>query len=224
MATTIWRISEECLRIIYGGNIPVAGKVDIEELKISVCQVTNGLLKTEYFQINGKTGESIPNGTSLGLYEGILVSKWKNVSQCTLPVKPIKLPRNMGIYSLFDPNNPSFEFIPVQMGQWGLLQSQPLINDLLGQCGYENFGMQIVFSKDISSDDPSNPTTVSMRLAIMDIAQYGDFDPLPILPEMEFMVKQQVCALYGAEITSDKLVDAGHKEQKGVPINQQTQS
>lgn len=224
MATTVFKLAEECGRIIYGGNIPVAGKVDIEELKISVCQVVNSLLKTEYFQINNKMGEAIPNGTVLGLYESIAVTKWKNVSQCTLPVKPIKLPRNMGVFSIFDPENPSFEFIPLQMGQWGLLQSQPMINDILGQCGYENFGMQVVFTKDISSDDPNNPTLVNMRLAILDISQYGDYDPLPILPEMEFTVKQQVCALYGAELVADKIVDAGHKEQRGIPINQQTQS
>lgn len=223
MATTIFRLAEECSRIIYGGNIPVGGKVDIEELKLSVCQVINQLLKTEYFQINGKLGENIPNGTVLGLYENILVTTWKNVSQCTLPVKPVKLPRNMGIFSIFDPNNPAFEFIPLQMGQWGLLQSQPLINDLLGQCGYENFGMQIVFTKDITNGDPLNPTMVSMRLAIMDISQYGDYDPIPVLPEMEFTIKQQVCAMYGAEMVADKIVDVGHKEQKGVPINQQTQ-
>jgi len=224
MATTVYKIADECARIIYGGNIPDAGKVHIEELKTSVCQVVNQLLKTEYLQINGKLGEKIPNGTVLGLYEDIEVTSWKNVSQCMLPVKPIKLPRNIGVYSIFDPENPSFEFIPLQNGQWGLLQSQPLINDLLGQCGYENYGMQIVFTKDISSGDVNNPTKVSMRLVIMDISQYGDFDPLPILPEMEFSVKQQVCALYGAEMVSDKVIDPGRKEMKGVPINQQSQS
>jgi len=224
MATTVYKIADECARIIYGGNIPDAGKVHIEELKTSVCQVVNQLLKTEYLQINGKLGEKIPNGTVLGLYEDIEVTSWKNVSQCMLPVKPIKLPRNIGVYSIFDSENPSFEFIPLQNGQWGLLQSQPLINDLLGQCGYENYGMQIVFTKDISSGDVNNPTKVSMRLVIMDISQYGDFDPLPILPEMEFSVKQQVCALYGAEMVSDKVIDPGRKEMKGVPINQQSQS
>jgi hypothetical protein len=223
MATTVYKLADECARIIYGGNIPDAGKVHIEELKNAVCQVANQLLKTEYFQINGKIGETIPNGTMLALYENIAVTKYKNVSQAILPVMPVKLPRNMGVFMIFDPENPAFEFIPLQMGQWGLLQSQPLINDLLGQCGYEPFGMQILFTKDITNNDPLNPTTVSMRLAILDIAQYGDYDPLPVLPEMEFVIKQQVCAMYGAELVADKIVDAGHKEQKGTPINQQTQ-
>jgi len=224
MATTLYRLAEESARIIYGGNIPVAGKVSLEELKISTCQVINQLLKTDYLQVNGRLGEAIPNGTVLALYENIEVTKWKNVSQCQLPIKPIKLPRNMGVFKLFDPDDPSKEYIPLQNGQWGLLLSQPLLNDLLGQCGYENYGMQIVFTKDITNSDPLNPTKVSMYLAIMDMSQYGDYDPLPVLPEMEWMIKKEVCALYGVEVTSDKVVDPGRKEQKGVPINQQTQS
>src|ERR1700749_1402262 len=157
MATTIFKIAEECGRIIYGGNIPDAGKVSLDELQISVCQVVNQLLKTEHLQVNGAVREYIPNGTVIGVYENIPVSRYKNVSQCTLPVKPIKLPRNMGVFSIFDPDNPALEYIPLQMGQWGLLQSQPLINDLLGQVGYENFGMQIVFTKDITNGSDSNP-------------------------------------------------------------------
>jgi hypothetical protein len=99
-----------------------------------------------------------------------------------------------------------------------------MINNLLGYCGYENYGMQILFTKDLTSPDPSNPTTVSMRLVIMDISQYGDFDPLPILPEMEFQIKIQVLKLLGQEPVSDKIVDPGQKEGKGVPIPQQAQT
>lgn len=223
-APTLYLIADECLRIISGGNIPDATKVDIDEVKLSVAEVCNSLLKIEHFQINGKTGEMIPNGTVLGLYENIPVTAYKNISKATLPIKPLKLQRNMGVFSIFDSENPAMEYIPLQMGQWGLLQSQPLINDLLGQCGYENFGMEILFTKDISSSDPANPTLVSMRLAIMDASMYGDYDPLPILPEQVWQVKKEVCAMYGAEVVADKVVDPGRKELKVVPINQQTQS
>ncbi len=223
MATTIFRLSEECLRIIYGGNIPVAGKVDIEEVKISCGQVINSLLKVDYLQINGKLGETIPNGTVLGLYEDIPVTQWRGKSVAKLPIKPIKLPRNMGCWSVFPSDQPDREFIPVQMGQFSLLQSQPLLSNLLNQTGYSVYGDQVLFTKDLTTADPNNPLLVSMRLAIMDISQYGDYDPLPLLPEHEWQVKQQVCAVYGVEVVSDKIVDSGRKEQKGIPVNQQTQ-
>lgn len=221
---TKYRLAEECGRIIYGGNIPVAGKVLLPELMISVAQVANAVLKTEYFQINAKMGEMIPNGAMIGLYENIPITQWRGKSQALLPVMPLKLPRNMGIYAIFDSSDPTNQYIPLQMGEWSLLQSQPMLSNLLGQCGYEAFGMQILFTKDLTSFDPANPTTVGMRLVILDINLYGDYDPLPVLPEQEWQIKKEVCAMYGAEIVSDKIVDPGHKEQKGVPIPQQAQT
>jgi hypothetical protein len=224
MATTIVRLMEEIGRVIYGGNIPVSGKVTPEEIKVAIGQVFNSLLKVDYLQINGRMGETIPNGSVLGLYENIPVTKYKNKAACTLPIKPIKLPRNMGVWSIFDPTWPDREYIPLQMGQWGLVQSQPMINDLLGQCGYECFGMQVLFTKDITDPTGAKATLVNMRLVIMDISQYGDFDPLPVLPEMEWQIKMEVLKLLGAEVVSDKIVDPGHKEQNGVPIPAQAQT
>lgn len=221
---TIGRLAEECGRLIYGGNIPVAGKVSLFELKVAVGQVINSLLKIDYFQVNTRTREMIPNGAVIGLYENIATSKFHGKSQAILPIKPLKLPRNMGVWSVFDPNNPDNEYIPLQMGQSALMQSQPLLNDLMGQCGYTNYGMQVLFTKDLTSPDPTNPTMVSMRLVIMDVNQYGDYDQLPILPEMEFQVKQEVCKMYGVLIPSDKIVDPGHKEQHGTPTETQTQT
>lgn len=224
-AVTIYRIAEEAARIIYGGNIPVAGKVSLYELKIACAQVANSLLKTDLLTINGPMKEAIPNGTVLGLYENIPVTSWRNKSAATLPIKPLKLPRNMGIYSVFDSANPDREFLPLQMGQYAMSQSQPeIISNLMGQCGYENFGMQIIFTKDLSTPDPTSPFLVSMRLAILDITQYGDYDILPILPEMEWQIKQEVVKMFVGEQVSDKVVDPGRKEQKGIPLPQQSQT
>lgn len=108
------------------------------------------------------------------------------------------------------------------MGEAFLIRGQKLLNDLSGQTGYENFGDQIVFNKDIT--DFPNTVTVSMRLAIMDISQYGDFEPLPILPEMEWEIKQQVFDFYMKQPTADRLVDSTTSEQKGVPIKGQSQN
>jgi len=224
MPQTIGRLAEEIGRIIYGGNIPVAGKVSLFELKIACGQAINQLLKIDYFQVNGKLRETIPNGTVMALYEGIAVTKYHDKSAAKLPVKPIKLPRNMGCWSVFPDGFPDKEFIPLQNGQWGLLQSQPLLSDLLNQCGYEVYGDQVLFTKDLTAPPGQAAAKVGMRLAIMDIAQYGDYDPLPLLPEQELQVKQMVLAMYGNEPISDKVVDPGRKEQKNIPVNQQQQT
>lgn len=222
MATTIYRISEEILRILSGGKIPVATNVSINEVKIAVGQVANSLLKIDYIQINTRQGEMIPNGAVLGYYPGLVVERWKGKSRVKLPIKPQKLPRDMGVWSVFPSDEPDKEFIPLQMGQWSLLQSQPLLNNLLGQVGRETLGDYVLFTKDITV--PGENVTVDMRLVIMDISQYDDFDILPVLPEQEWQIKQEVVKLYGGEPIPDKTVDPSVNEQKNVPVNQQKQS
>lgn len=219
---TIGRLAEEIKKLLDGGDPPLASAVTFNEVKISCGQVINQLLKVDYLQVNSKMREVIPNGSVLGLYEGIVVTKYNTVSQATLPIKPLKLPRNLGIWSVWQTDKPQPEFIPIQMGQFNLLQSQPLINNLMGQVGYENFGLQLVFTKDLTI--PNQTVTVDMRLAIMDISQYGDFDILPILPEHEWQVKQEVWKMYSQEPIPDKLVDSTSKENKNVPLKQQQQS
>jgi len=227
-ATTIYRLAEQAYNLIEGGDPGLASSISLNEIKIACGNVINSLLKPEYFSVNGKMGETIPNGTVLGLYEDIEVVSWNGKSKATLPIKPIKLPRNMGIWGVY----PKYsidgyyefdkEFIPLQMGQSALLQSQPLISDVLGQVCYENYGLELLFNKDIKTLFPD--VKLAMRLAIMDISLYGDYDVLPILPEMEFQVIQQVFALYIQQPTADKVVDSTQKEQKGIPVNQQKQN
>jgi hypothetical protein len=221
MATTIYRLAEECLRIIAGGNPDVASKVHINELKISIAQVANSLLKTEYLQVNLPLQETIPNGAQLGLYEGQLVEKWLTKSRVKLPAKPLKLIRNLGVFSVFSPLDPDCEYIPLEMGQSTLLQSQPLINDLLGQIGYTVYGDYIVFTKDLTL--PNTPVYVSMRLVILDFTLYDDWATLPLAADMEWTIKQEVVKMYIGEPVADKVVDPGRAEQKGIPLKQQEQ-
>ncbi len=141
---TIYRLAESCLSLIEGGDLKTASSLSLNEIKIACGQVINTLLKVEYLTVNASLGETIPNGSVLGLYEGIAVETSNGKSQCTLPIKPLKLHRNMGIWAVYpryttDSNyDYDKEFIPLQMGQGGLIKSQPLFNDLLGQVGYEN--------------------------------------------------------------------------------------
>jgi hypothetical protein len=220
---TLGRLAEEILRMLDGGQIQAASAVSANEIKIAIGQVANGLLKTDYLTVNAKLGETIANGTVLGLYEGIVPTSYQTgKSKATLPIMPLKLPRDMGVFSVFRTNDPDNEFIPLQMGQRNLLQSQPLINDLLGQIGRERFGMELVFTKDIPLLYPGE--TLSMRLAIMDISEYGDYDVLPLLPEHEWQIKQEVVKMFSGMPLPDKLVDSSNKGNQGIPLNQQKES
>lgn len=225
---TIYRLAESCLSLIEGGDLKAASSISLNEIKIACGNVINSLLKVEHFSINEKMGEKIPNGSVLGWYEDIPVVSANSKSKAMLPIKPLKLPRDMGVFAVYPKytTNGNYEldkeFIPVQMGQAALLKSQPMINDLLGQVGRETFGMQLNFTKDIKALYPE--VVLGMWLAIMDISLYGDFDPLPILPEQEWQVIQEVCKLYMSQPTADKLVDGTSAENKGAPLNQQKQT
>ena len=219
MATTIYRLAEECLRILSGGNPDVASNVAIQEIKIAVGQVACQLLKTEYFSVNLPFSEMIPNGAMIATYDNILVTSISGRAVATLPIKPMKLPRNIGLYSVYDAN---CEYIPVEIGQMNMLDSQPLLSSLLTTT-YENYGDRLLFRSDITVGNDT-PTYVSARMVILDISQYDDYTPLPVSPELEWQIKQEVLKIYGVEPTKDVVVDPGRSQQKGIPINQQSQT
>ena len=222
MATiTKYKIAEKCMRLLNGGNIPVASKVHILEIMSGVEQVLNKLLKMEYLNINIPSMELIPNGASVATYTDIAVEQYGDRSKSTLPAFPLKLPRGIGVYQIFDPANPDCPFIPLEMGQYGLVKTQPLINGLLDQVGYEWYGMDIIYTTDLTQPDP---IAVTMRLVVLDIAQYDDYDILPIPADMENDIVQEVYKLYATEPVPDKIVDSGVNAQNNVPIQQQSQT
>jgi len=226
MAQTIYRLAEQAYSLIEGGDPGVASSISLNELKISCGQVINQLLRVDYFNTNIKMGETIPNSTVIAKYENIPVyQNGTGRSKATLPVKPLMLPRNMGVWSIYLTEDPLTDFIPLQMGQSNLLRSQLMISDLLGQVGYEVRGLDIYFTKDLTTlFHNTSGVFVTAELAIMDIANYGDYDILPVPPEMEWQIVQEVYKLYITQPTADKIVSATSKEDKGEPLKQQSQS
>ncbi len=226
MATSIYRLAEEIQLVLAGGVVSTAFSPSINELKISVAQVANTIFKVDYFQTNLGLDEPIPNGAALGTYEGIAVVSSGVTSYAVLPCKPIKLPRNMGIWSIYPTNHPELEFIPVQMGQSNLLRSQSLLNNLMGHLFYENVSLRLNFPVDLTLIplDAGYVTSLEARLVIMDFSAYDDYEPIPVPAEQEWEIKKQVLALYGNQITPDKLVDPGVNEQTNIPVNKQRQA
>lgn len=221
---TLYRLAEQAFSLIEGGDPGAASSIDMNTLKIACGQVINKLLKIEHLTVANKTGEIIPNGSVIGTYENIEVRSWiTGRSKATLPIKPMKLLRGMGIWSVYRTNDPGNEFIPIQAGQTWLIKSQPMLNNLLGQIGYEPLGnMEIAFTKDLPLLFPNE--TIEMRLIIMDISQYDDYDPLPLPPEFEWDVLTEVYKMYSSQPIPDKLVEATSKENKNVPLREQKQS
>jgi hypothetical protein len=220
MATTRYKIAEQVMLLINGGRVGNASKVHINEIKIAVNQVANQALRMEYFQVNVPMQEMIPNGAAVATYENVLVEAYKNVSKSVLPCYPLKLPRGMGVFQIFQPADVNAQFIPLESSMAALISSQPVLNELLGYTGYEVYGTDVVYTRDLTT--PPTPVYVTMRLVVLDIDQYSDYDILPVAPEQEWQIIAEVARMYGAEPPADKLVDPGVKEQRG-PIREQIQ-
>lgn len=227
---TIYRLAEECLKLILSGDEAAASNVSIEEVKLAIGQAVNKILKVEYMAVNTKTGETIPNGTVLAWFDDIEIESYgAGKSKATLPITPIALRRNMGVFGIYPKYTTNGvyeldqEFIPLQLGQSSLIKSQPMISDLLGQVGYEPLhGNVLIFNKDLKNLYPD--VRLAARLAVMDVSQLDDYDVLPIPAEKEWDVKEMVLAMFRREGIGDKVVDATTKQNQNIPLKQQGQA
>ncbi len=225
---TKYKLAEQVLKLVVGGFAPVGIDLTMTEIYEGINQVVNAMIKADHVSFNEQIGELIPNGSILAQYRLEVSQYGNNRSRVTLPAKPVKLRRNMGVFQVtaVDPNgdpNPDHVFIPLQMGEGALLKSQrPILSELGGQTGYENKGIYLEFTKNLKSGE-SGSVYVDVYLVLMDVSAYQEWEELPILPEMEDEIIQRLVARFKPRI-ADKLVDPLDKEQIETPIRQQQQN
>lgn len=211
---TKYSISEQVLLRISSGSTEAAAAVKLPEIMIAVGQELNTVLKMEYFQKTLPSGETIPDGLMLGVYENIAVVPYGKKSKCTLPVMPMMLPRNMGIYEVSDKEDFSNLFIPMQNGQQFLLGSQDVICDLMGDIGYEPVGLTLVFNRDITVQGIKK---VFAKLAVSDVSRLSDYDILPIPADLESVIIDNLIKKFIPFQVSDDKVDSTLVQNKQQP-------
>ena len=189
VGSTKYRLAEQILLKLTGGSPQVASKVQLDDIKLAIGQKINEIYKASHFSVTLASGETVPDGLMLATYTGIAVTSLGERSVATLPIMPISLPRNVGVFQVYDSVDSSNEYIPYQTGQYNLFSKLPLISGLLKQTGYEAKGNQLLFSRDITL---LGAKTVNAVLAVMDISKYDDFTPLPISADMESTIVDSV--------------------------------
>lgn len=182
-------ISDSVLYKLYGGIPDSGAQIDERDVWSHLEHKVNTKFKIRQFTENLPSGETIPDGLCVATYEGVAVSNWGDgKSKSTLPIMPISLPRNAGIQMVFpvlsitDTGDRIYgkPLIPLVMGQIELLQTDTLLNDLMGRWGYTPSGKTLYYSKDLTL---FGITVVDMRLVVFDISLYGITDDLPIPAE-----------------------------------------
>lgn len=176
MATKNFLANQILLKL--GAGYPeVANSVQLFDLYAAIDQKINIMFKMQQFSQTFAVGETIPDGLVLATYSADVVTFGGKKSKCVMPVMPVSLTRNMGVYEVATDEFFTCPMIPMQPGQAALLDGQPMICDLLNQIGYEIYGNAIITTRDVTID---NITTLWMRLVVMSIDQYDEYTSLPI--------------------------------------------
>lgn len=208
MSTTKYRIAEQVMEIIKGGDYSVSSSVDIRSVMELVGQVTNTELKAEYYGPHIGSGEVNPNGLIKAVYPAIKVVRDGNFSRIQLPTMPIKMPMNMGCYEITKEGDllGQYQFIPVPSGMWALLSGFSITSDVLRQICYVNEGLDVIFNKEIISlYDIKN---VRVKLVVADTRNMSEHEPLPIPADMESKVVTIVANFFKAQGPGDPVVDS----------------
>lgn len=211
MATTIGRLTEQIQRILTGGDATVDNQITFAEIKLLVGQVTNKLLKIERFNVLINEGDYGVPSCIIATYDNIPVATYKSKSRSILPVVPMSLPRNMGVWAITPTTDLDNLFIPIPSGTFGLLKKIDVEKDLLGQIGYEVDGLNVVYTSDIRNA-PTSITSVCMKLLVTDPTALGDYDILPIPADMEQDVITQVIQILSTYQPKDDSVDNSNKK------------
>jgi hypothetical protein len=201
--TTKFKIAEQIQRLI-AGNPVIQARVQKNDVKLLIEQVANQLLKTEFFQVNMADGDTIPPNCMIYTYESVPVTVYKGVSKAVLPSMPINLPRNMGVFHISRTDAIDEPFIPIPSGLYGIVKPQVLLGELSGLIGYEVFGKDVVFTKNLPGLGINN---VFIRLVGVDLNTVTDYETLPISSDMEAMIVQTVYNILVQTPPADKITN-----------------
>jgi hypothetical protein len=200
-------LMEQVRSLLNGGDPSIAAKYEPRIILSHLQSAINKRLKAEYFGVTAPGGDTIPDGLILASYDNVEVEAYKDRSRAQLPAMPVKLPRNMGVYHVSLTNDLDNPMIPLGSGQFAYVAAQNLINELLGQVGYEIADGWVIFAEDLTARTVP-VTAVFMRLVVADFDHYADYDMLPMSADMAADVVTEVAQMLLQTPEPDKRVDS----------------
>jgi hypothetical protein len=137
----------------------------------------------------------------------IKITDTRGRAKITLPAQPISLPHGMGIWNIGNPNDHFSAYIPVQPNEMFIMSgvSHTGLSEILSdQVSYEWYGHKtVVFNKPASA----MPSTVRVRLVVVDPEQVGENDLLPIPADYESAVVEAVLNILNTDGPADLRTD-----------------
>jgi hypothetical protein len=198
MATTKNILSEQIQRI-YSRFIDkdnIKSVIDEREIKLLVNQSINKVLKLQVAE-SFKAGMIDVPKCNIVEYTCAVTSQPANTRAfITLPVIPINLPMDMGIWTISASNAAMTPYIPIPSQDVIVFQGTNL-SALEQQVGYYMQGKKVYFTKDITTVANGSISSVLVNLLVSDFSTQGDNDLLLISPEVENSIIEDVLGILG---------------------------
>lgn len=209
MGNTKKAISDSVLIKLAGGIPPSGFPIDERDIWQSLEHRLNAMFKLRHFDTL-KSGDTLPEHAMIATYENIAVTSFGEKSKSTLPITPISLPKNMGVYGIYNPAYPDLWFIPIQRGQRMLLNTDSLLSELFGQISYEPKDRTIIYSTDLTL---FGITSVTMELCVFEISEYSKTDVLPIPADYLDEIEKDLIQEFAPVVPATALVNNFTTEQ-----------
>tara|TARA_R100001510_G_scaffold42679_1_gene39087 strand:+ start:2337 stop:3029 length:693 start_codon:yes stop_codon:yes gene_type:complete len=207
MATTKKKIAEQIQRNYarFKDRDNVQGtneSIDTREIYLLIEQALNKLLKAQTFERFTDGYIDIPRCNIVSFTPvSVTADATNNRAFIDLTAIPLSLPMDMGVWNITPTGNPHNSFIPISSQDWSVMgvgynsgtQSAGINTSYLEQqTGYYIEGKRIYFTKNITTSANGSVTQVTVLLLVSDLSQLSDSDLLPVSPEIESSVIEEV--------------------------------
>lgn len=165
--------------------------IDTREINLIMNQSINKVLKLQVADSFKAGSVDVPKCNLLEYTCAVTADAGNNRSYITLPAIPLTLPMDMGIWSIAAATGAMTPYIPIPAQDVLVFQGANL-SYLEGKIGYYLQGKRVYFTKNITLTANGTVTSVVVNLLVMDFSQIGDNDVLPISPEVESAIIDDV--------------------------------
>jgi hypothetical protein len=178
--TTVRSIAEQIARIYVKSTDRENIKPNMERQEIIplVLQLCNQFLAIKPIDRYGGLHTDNISSLSIATYTGISVTQDGTHYTATLPVRPVHLPHDIGVWEIYPDGKFISPYIPVPLSLWGVMGDIEEV-DLDDQIGFWVEGNKVYFTRN------PNVSTVKIKLLVVDPNQLADTDPLPVPKDME---------------------------------------
>jgi hypothetical protein len=198
MATTKFILGEQVQRI-YSRFIDknnISDTIDAREIALLVNQSINKILKLQVAESFKAGLVDVPKCNLLEYTCAVTLDSPSSRAYITLPAIPLTLPMDMGLWSIAASAAPLTPYIPIP-AQDALVFQGANVSALEQQVGYYIQGKRVYFTKDITQVANGSITSVIVNLLVADFSKLTDNELLPISPEVETMVIEDVLNTLG---------------------------